>query len=120
MISDLLALLFHSRDFAHRAHLRTTSYAAHMALGDFYEELPELIDSFTEAYQGRYGIVDIPYVSAPSSATADPCETLQEHLRLVEAVRHTALTKTDSALQSKIDDIVCLYLTTCYKLKNLN
>lgn len=33
---------------AHYLHLRTTSYARHMALGGFYEGITELIDSFAE------------------------------------------------------------------------
>ena len=52
---QFVALLFLARDMAHRAHLKATgpgSFAAHMALGNFYEEIVERADAFAEAYQG--------------------------------------------------------------------
>ena len=58
MIGRLIALLFLSREYAHRAHLRTTSYAQHVALGEFYPSIVDIADSLTEAYQGRHGIVE--------------------------------------------------------------
>lgn len=36
-------------------HWQTTSYARHMAYGRVYDTLEELIDSFVEVYQGKYG-----------------------------------------------------------------
>ena len=45
---EYIALLFLARDLAHRAHLRTRSYAEHMALGAFYEGIIPLADEFAE------------------------------------------------------------------------
>ena len=60
----LAAHLFLARDLAHRAHLRTAgpgSFAAHDALGDFYEGVIGLADEFVEQYQGEYEtLLDIP------------------------------------------------------------
>jgi len=36
-------------------HWQTTSYAAHKALGNAYDDLDELIDSLVEVHQGKYG-----------------------------------------------------------------
>lgn len=36
-------------------HWQTTSYAAHKALGNAYDDLDELIDSLVEIHQGKYG-----------------------------------------------------------------
>ena len=36
-------------------HWQTLSYAAHKALGKAYSDLDELIDSFVEVHQGKYG-----------------------------------------------------------------
>ena len=38
-MEHFISLLFLARDVAHREHLRTRSYAAHMALNDFYHEI---------------------------------------------------------------------------------
>ena len=43
--------------YAHMLHLSTRSYAEHKALDELYTELPGLVDSLVESYQGKYGIV---------------------------------------------------------------
>lgn len=35
-------------------HWQTSSYAQHVAFGEYYEELSDLIDTFVESYQGKY------------------------------------------------------------------
>jgi hypothetical protein len=118
MIGRLIALLFLSREYAHRAHLRTTSFAQHMALGEFYASIVEIADSLTEAYQGRHGIVeDIPMLEETDKG--DPADVLARHLDSVEKIRYTAINKTDTALQNIVDEAVAEYLSTLYKLRNL-
>lgn len=118
MIGRLIALLFLSREYAHRAHLRTTSYAQHMALGDFYESIVGIADSLTEAYQGRHGIIDdIPMLE--ETDTGEPADVLARHLDSVEKLRYSAIQKTDTALQNIVDEAVAEYLSTLYKLRNL-
>jgi len=123
MIGRLIAVLFLSRDLAHRAHLKVSgpgSYAAHTALCTFYDEVVDLADSLAEAYQGRHGIIDdIPLLKDEGTKGADPVAMLEKHLSWIEKTRYTAVEKTDTALQNIIDEIVSLYLSTLYKLKNL-
>ena len=38
-----------------RKHLRTAKYGKHVALNDFYEELPDLVDALIEGYMGATG-----------------------------------------------------------------
>lgn len=60
-INSLLAKLQQAVILTHYWHLRTESYARHMALGEFYETLPGLIDALAEAYIGKFGTrPDIP------------------------------------------------------------
>ncbi len=54
-VNSLVAKLKQAETLTHYWHLRTTSYARHMALGAFYEGLPDLTDTFVEAYIGKYG-----------------------------------------------------------------
>lgn len=118
MIGRLIALLFLGREIAHREHLRTKSYAQHMALNAFYEGVIEVADSIAEAYQGRHGIIDnIPMLTeAPGG---DIVATLEKQLAAIEKLRYTAVSKDDTAIQNLIDTAVELYLSTLYKLKNL-
>lgn len=118
MIGRLIALVFLSRELTHREHLRTRSFAAHSALGGFYEEIIGIADSLAEAYQGRHGVIDnIPLLEAEPAK--DIIAVLEKRLAAIEKLRYTAVEKTDTALQNSIDEAVSLYLSTLYKLKNL-
>lgn len=121
MIGEMIGLLFLSRDLAHRAHLKATgpgSYAAHMALGSFYDEVIDLADKLAETYQGRKGIIkDIPLVE--HDGEEDIVAVLEQHLKFLEDNRFDAIPKTDTPLQNIVDEVVGLYLSTLYKLKNL-
>ena len=52
-----LGTLMSSRTQAHIFHLQTSSYAAHKALNEYYDGIVDLIDSYAEMAQGRYGII---------------------------------------------------------------
>lgn len=114
-MEELLAILFLSRECTHREHLKTTSYAEHVALSEFYEGVIELADSLAEAYQGRTGklIGDIPYYSNPMKGTV--LLTMKKLLSKVEEARKTCC-KDDTTIQNIIDEIISLYLSTIYKL----
>lgn len=116
--AELMGTLFLGRDVAHRIHLSTRSFAKHKALDTFYHEIIDLADSFAEAYQGRYGLINnIPLLSQKSAANIT--EFLQSQLDEIEAGRYEVCEKTETALQNLIDEIVALYLSTLYKLKFL-
>lgn len=121
MIAQYIAVLFLARDIAHREHLRVTgrgSYAKHQALGAFYESIIELADSLAEAYQGRNGIIkDIPLLE--NEFPGEIVTSIKNQLKWLEANRYKAVTKDETALQNIIDEIVSLYLSTLYKLQNL-
>ena len=105
----MIALLFYSREFAHRAHLATRSHAMHVTLGEFYEEVIKLADRLSETYQGRNGTISIPFLDAQDDVGV-PVDVLTTHLKLIENLRYRAVHRTDTATQSQIDDVVNLYL----------
>ena len=57
-ISQLFGTLQQSVVNSWKNHLKTSKYAAHMALDEYYKEMPELVDTLIENYQGIYGKVD--------------------------------------------------------------
>jgi hypothetical protein len=111
--------LFLSRDLAHRDHLKTNSYAQHIALNEFYDAIVDLADKLTEAYQGRHGIIDNIPLLKDENPKPIPADMLQNHMEMVEKLRYTAIEKTDTPLQNIVDEIVGQYLSTLYKLRNL-
>lgn len=114
--AQIVGTLFISRDQAHREHLRTKSYAQHVALGDFYSAVVDLADSFAEVYQGCHEILDIPYVQ-PSKGSIDA--VLEHHIATIEDFRPAFKSKQDAALLNIMDEISGLYSQTLYKLRNL-
>jgi len=111
-----IALLFLSRDYAHKAHFNTDSFARHMALGEFYSTIIELADTFCETWMGRNGekIGEIPTLA---SKKGDPLNVLSHHLVMVQTAREFC--KDDTVLSNIADEIEQVYSRTLYKLKQL-
>lgn len=118
-MDKIVARLFLVRDIAHREHLKTRSYAQHMALGEFYEAIVESADAIAEAYQGRYGIVeDIPFLIP--TVPGDIIAQLEGNLAIIEQTRFEDVPAEDTAIQNLIDEAVALFLKAIYKLKFLS
>jgi Family of unknown function (DUF5856) len=115
MCGELVMRCFHARTLAHVQHLKTKSYAQHVALQGFYDGLPDLVDQLVEAYQGEYGLIeDYPkkFVWFDS-----PQEMLQDLVSWIEDHRDEVCDET--YCQNTIDEIVSLIRSTQYKLKYL-
>ena len=116
-MEEIIGLLFLDRNLTHLAHLKTDSYSQHKALNKFYEGVIDLADKLAEAYQGAEGIMqDIPLMSTVPNEPIDM--TLYSHMQMIEAMRKSACKIT--AIQNIIDEVVSLYLSTIYKLRNLH
>lgn len=116
--ADFVGTLFLARDVAHSVHLNTRSFAKHMALNSFYDGVIDLADKFSEAYQGRHGLMG-PISLMSAKKTGNIIEFLQDSMSEIESVRYDVCEKTDTPMQNIIDEIVGLYLSTLYKLKFL-
>ena len=115
---EFFGKLFQIRDQMHINHLRASgmgSYAAHMAIGGFYDGLLDLVDTLIESYQGKYGILDI---SIPASTKTEPITTLKELVKLTDGgMAWTVI--TDTWTRNQLDEISTLAYQTIYKLENL-
>jgi chloramphenicol O-acetyltransferase len=116
--ADFIGMLFLARDVAHSVHLNTRSYAKHVALNTFYDEIVDFADKFAEAYQGKHGLIG-PISLMNARKTANILDFLQDQVEEIEKCRYEVCDKTETALQNIIDEIVGLYLSTIYKLKFL-
>lgn len=106
---------FHARTNAHVLHLGTKSYAEHKALQEFYDGLIPLVDSLAEAYQGEYGLIQIPALKYTAHANA--LDMVTDLLDWVDENRDDVCDET--YCQNIIDEIVALIRSTQYKLKFL-
>ena len=116
--SKLISYLLHSKNQTHIFHLQTTSYAEHMALGTFYDEITDLIDGLVESYQGKYDIIKEYDSYKLESYTGKPqLETFFKALsKKVEEVHPKV---KDTYLQNQLDTIDELINSTLYKLRFL-
>ena len=114
--ATFISTLFLGRELAHRAHLRTDSYARHVALNDFYNEIVDLADEFAEVFQGMNGVIgDIPI--SDSGVSTDIIKILESQSKWIESARDHFNAPSERPLQNIIDTILALYYRTLYKLK---
>lgn len=117
-MENLIATLFLARELAHREHLRTRSYAAHMALGGFYDAIVDNADAIAEAYQGRFDLMgEIPMLV--NTVSGDIIAVLQSHVEWIAANRYQAVPQEETAIHNLIDTAVETYTSTIYKLRFL-
>lgn len=116
-MGELIIMLFHARTSAHIMHLRTKSYATHIALNFFYDAIVELADTLAETYQGHAAVIE----SYPPRYTpyTDPIQLMTDLTEYIAENRYKILRKEDTYLQNIIDEIVGLIQQSLYKLKNL-
>jgi hypothetical protein len=116
--SELVALCFAARTAMHIAHLRSTNYAEHIALGDFYDAIAGLADGFIECHMGITGqMASIPAMM-PDQST--PPLTYLGTLRAWVASNRSSASEGNTELENTIDEILTLIDRTCYKLKFLH
>lgn len=112
---ELVVRCFHARTNAHILHLKTRSYAAHVALQGFYDGIIPLVDSFAEAYQGEYGLIE--NYPGKFSLHSDAIALLSE---LAEWIgEHRKDCSDETYIQNIVDEILALIRSTQYKLKFL-
>ena len=115
---EMISLLFHSRTQAHTFHLQTESFAEHKALEGYYDGIVGLIDSITESYQGKYGIVK-GYKNYPLVEYKGNESTISFFHNVCDKVTKLRDCCKDSWLQNEIDNVCTLLNQTIYKLKYL-
>ena len=118
MIEELIARVFNTRGIAHLAHLKTKSYAQHMALGSFYEGIISDVDSIVEVYQGIFGLVGISYLPE-IKLPKDICKYLEDEVAWIGTNR-SKIAKNIPAIENLVDGLSATYFSTIYKLKNLS
>lgn len=117
LIEELAARVFAARDVAHRAHWRTGSYAAHMALGSFYEDVIDDIDHVVECYQGQFGLIEA--FDVKTGPVASVAAWLSDEADWI-AQNRDGIANGSQAVANLLDGLVGTYRTTVYKLNFLN
>lgn len=118
--AELVARCFDARTTAHFAHLMTTSYAQHMALGGFYDAIAEAADELAECLmgvEGRFKVFPLLTPQAPTDLQA-MLDYLTD-LHAWTAKNRDRVADGSTELQNLVDEILAVIDRTFYKLKNL-
>lgn len=114
-INELFGTLQQSVTDTWRKHLQTGKYSKHMALDEYYTEMPEKVDALIEAWQSENDVVE-DYVNLLDAKEYDAIEYLTELKKIVAEGRSLL---GSSELESLCDDCLSQISSTLYKLKHL-
>jgi hypothetical protein len=116
--AGFILTLLHSATVTHIQHFQAKgegSYSRHKALRSYYDKVIDLIDTFTESYQGKYELIEeYPEEYDFTKDSLDYLEYMQDYV----ATKRKKLPQ-DSELQNIVDEIAHLINSTVYKLKYL-
>lgn len=123
--TETAAMIAHAQALVtsmHQLHLKISgpgSYAAHKALGEFYEGAPGLVDAVAEQYQGaREKLLDYPMPPAIK------CGSVQEALghikQLYNEIVELQKIMPFSEIVNQLDEMKSLISSTKYKLMFLS
>lgn len=120
-MNEYIGTLMQSRNQAHIYHLQTTSYAKHMALNDYYNDIIDLVDGIVESYQGKYDILT-GYKMLGTIKDYESEEQIVEYFNQIAKYAELKREKLpqDSYLRNQYDAVDELIRSTLYKLKRFN
>ena len=116
-LGKFLGTLMSSRNQAHIFHLQTPSFAAHKALNEYYDEIVDLLDSYAEMAQGRYGIIRGYQMTGQIMEDDSAVKYFMGLQKFVDGIRGQL--PQDGELNNTVDEISGLISSTIYKLKFL-
>lgn len=117
-IEELFGTLQMSVVAGWRKHLRSAKYSKHMALDEFYKDMPDKVDDLIEAWMGAHGKKVGNFTNILTSSNLNTLKYLTELKRVCKEGR--TLMGGNDELNSLLDDIINLINTTLYKVKELS
>lgn len=118
---NLIGTLTSSHSYIHLFHYVTNSYAQHIALEQFYDEISEKTDALAEKILANQDIEAFDNEVFPKSCPIDYMERLKNYVLNNTADWMPGVEdEAQSAYQSLIDDIVNLIDQTLYRLRRLD
>lgn len=115
-IGELFGTLQQSVVAEWRKHLQTGKYSKHMALDEFYKDMPEAIDDLIEAYQGHNSVKVEDYKNIIDAREYDALGYLEA---LHDMIHESKYLLEGSELLSLLDECLSIIDSTMYKLREL-
>ena len=115
-IGELFGTLQQSVVAEWRKHLQTGKYSKHMALDEFYKDMPEAVDDLIEAYQGHNSVRVEDYKNIIDATEYDALGYLEA---LHDMIHESKYLLEGSELLSLLDECLSIIDSTMYKLREL-
>ena len=115
-IGELFGTLQQSVVAEWRKHLQTGKYSKHMALDEFYKDMPEAVDDLIEAYQGHNSVKVEDYKNIIDATEYDALGYLEA---LHDMIHESKYLLEGSELLSLLDECLSIIDSTMYKLREL-
>ncbi len=121
-MEELASLLLQSRTQSHSFHLGVRgvgAHSAHVALGEYYDSIGDLIDGLVEVYQGKEGLIQLSGIGVldKNNDIKNIINYFEKLCAMVAKLRQNPKLQ-DSWIQNDIDTVVSLLYKTKYKLVN--
>jgi hypothetical protein len=94
-------------------HWQSQSYSEHIALNEYYDGIPDIVDGIVESYQGKYGIQK-GYRLFEVRDYSTPEEVINFLKQLGEDIENIRQPIKESYIQNQIDTAIELIETTVY------
>jgi DNA-binding ferritin-like protein len=118
-MKNVLEILLMAQRTSLMWHWKVKSFSMHLALGELYEKLTEMMDDLAEMYMGKYGTEDHVELSRPSPfSEQDPIEFIRQLHSALEQLESTI--PQDGFIVNKYQEIQAMVSTVKYKLENLS
>lgn len=117
-IEELFGTLQQSIIDEWREHLKTSKYSKHMALDEFYKEMPELVDTLIEDYMGHIGHKMEDYKNILDASKLNALQYLEELHKICQQ-GYSLLPEDAPELKSDLDAIKSKIDSTMYKVREL-
>lgn len=114
--------IFESREMAHVYHLTVKgeegSNAKHMALGEFYDKILDLLDELIEVYQGQFEVIEgYEAIDTSSAKSTETIKYFEDLANFIKTERKICFVAEDTHFFNIIDDMLVLIYKLLYKLK---
>lgn len=117
-VEELFGTLQQSIVAEWRKHLQTSKYSKHIALDEFYTEMPELVDSLIEAYNGHVGEKVENFKNVLKAEDLDALKYLEELHELCQS-GYDLLPEDAPEIKSALDAIKEKIDSVMYKVREL-
>lgn len=117
-VEELFGTLQQSIVAEWRKHLQTSKYSKHMALDEFYKDMPDLVDDLIEAYVGHTGTKVEDFKNVLKAEDLNALEYLEELHEICQS-GYDLLPEDAPELKSALDAIKEKIDSVMYKVREL-